>query len=90
MSEANGDGYRIAFGALYRYLPGWPPGCRGKSYRPLALVLAVPSYQEQILVEALDGPDRGLLFVCSPYNFSTRYERIEAAPVPTKAAGNGV
>jgi len=31
-------------------------------------VIDVPSYQEKVLVEALTGPDAGVMFTCSPAN----------------------
>lgn len=65
----------IVEGAVYIYTKNWPDGCQGKRYRVLRInVMAVPEYQKKILVEALEGPDRGLWFVCSPHNFTTRYE----------------
>lgn len=80
------DDFRIVFGAEYRYLGPSPAGCRGQRYRPVRLALAVPAYQEQVLVEGLTGPDAGHWFCCSPANFATRYEPVPAAPVPDKPA----
>lgn len=65
--------FRIVVGAEYIYASGFPLGVRGHRYKVLGLVVDVPSYQEKVLVEALTGPDKGLQFVCSPSNFSTRY-----------------
>lgn len=70
--------FRIVVGAEYTY-HGLPLNCQGHRYQVLALVLDVPSYQQKVLVQALSGPDEGLLFVCSPANFSTRYRPAEAA-----------
>ena len=66
----------IAEGGVYRYTKDWPPGCLGMRYRVLSIkVMDVPVYQERVLVECLEGPDKGRLFVCSPWNFWTRYEK---------------
>jgi hypothetical protein len=66
---------RIIQEGIYTYVGNIPTNCKGSHYRVVRVdVLAVPSYQEQILVVALDGPDKGLLFVCSPWNFCQRYE----------------
>jgi len=64
---------RIVEGATYLYVADSPPCCKGHRYRVAKFILAVPAYQEQVLVEALSGPDAGLWFACSPWNFSTRY-----------------
>lgn len=90
------EGFRITVGATYLYACSSPAGCQGKRYRVARFVLAVPSYQWQVLVEALEGPDKGLWFTCSEANFASRYrpEVIEAPPaeeivavVPDKPAG---
>lgn len=81
--------FRIVEGAEYLYLAATPAGCRGQRYRVLRVdVLAVPANQYQVLVEALTGPDRGLWFVCSPWNFSMRYTPapVEAPPTPPAEA----
>lgn len=87
--------FTIRTNNLYRYLPEMPKGCQGALYRVHAFVLDVPSYQEKVLVEAVNGVDRGLWFVVTPANFAERYElvpppTIEPAPaeaVPEKVAG---
>ena len=63
----------IEEGAEYIYQSSWPAGCQGSRYRVKKFVKAVPSYQEQVVVEALDGPDKGHWFACSPANFASRY-----------------
>src|ERR1700677_16716 len=67
----------IVEGATYVYTADWPKGCQGKRYKVLFFVLDVPVYAEQVCVEALEGPDAGLRFTCSPQNFATRYELVE-------------
>jgi hypothetical protein len=68
---------RITLG-VYVYLPEWPAGCQGCRYEVLDVdVVDVPTYQEKILVLALEGPDRGLKFTVSPDNFARRYRRLE-------------
>lgn len=71
----------IRVGAEYTYIAEQPKPCQGHRYRVLRVVLAVPAYQEQLLVEALTGPDRGLWFTCSPANFSSRYKEAEPLAV---------
>lgn len=75
------DGFRIREGAEYLYTVLLPRGCLGHRYRVLAFILDVPSLQQKVLVQALTGPDAGLLFSVSPANFATRYE-----PVPEPVA----
>lgn len=65
---------------LYEYASEKPEGCRGHHYRVHRSVLSVPTYQHMVLVEALDGPDTGLWFVCSLANFAPRYRLLEAQP----------
>lgn len=68
----------IQEGAVYTYTADYPVGCKGHRYRVLRVnVLSVPSYTTTVLVEAIDGPDAGLWFVCSPWNFSIRYRRAD-------------
>lgn len=82
MNEQQGP--RIVQGAVYRYTSEIPAGCRGHLYRVVSInVLAVPEYTEKVLCEALTGKDKGLFFVCSPFNFVRRYE----GPVDEGAAG---
>lgn len=79
----------ITEGTEYLYLADRPAGCKGRRYRVVKLVLAVPSYQQQVCVECLEGPDAGLWFVCSPHNFSTRHRPVPADPLPLeKQAGH--
>ena len=66
-------GPRIIVGHIYRYVADWPAGCKGHKYRVCQFFPDVPSYQEKVLVEALTGPDKGLHFVVSLWNFATRY-----------------
>ncbi len=64
----------IQVGVVYRYKSGIPKGCQGFHYRVRSKdVTHVPSYSKLVLVEAVDGPDAGMLFVCSPNNFCRRY-----------------
>jgi len=81
------SGFRIVIDDLYTYTGGIPVGCKGHLYRVEGFPLAVPSYQEQILVRALSGPDKDKLFVCSPANFSTRYEPIPVPKLADRPAG---
>lgn len=64
-------------GALYTYVRGFPVKCIGSTYRLIRRVKDVPSYQLKVLVEAVDGPDKGLWFVCSVANFCSRYDKKE-------------
>ena len=65
----------IIEGALYLYASDRPAGCKGMRYRIVkADVVALPSYQHQVLVEALEGPEKGVWIVCSLHNFTTRYD----------------
>jgi hypothetical protein len=67
----------ITENAEYIYQAGFPANCRGHRYRVVRVdVLLVPAYAKVVLVEALTGPDKGLLFVCSEANFASRYARI--------------
>lgn len=71
-------GTPIREGGVYVYTAGIPAKCKGFQYRVLRCdVLSVPDYTRKVLVEALNGPDKGLLFVCSPANFSTRYTQLK-------------
>ena len=64
----------IIAGRIYIYTALIPKGCKGERYKVLyEKVIAVPEYTKKVLVEAITGPDKGLIFVCSPWNFSTRY-----------------
>lgn len=69
---------------VYVYARGLPVECHGYSYRLHRSVKAIPSYQDMVLVEALDGPDVGLWFVVSVSNFARRYDPIppEENPCP--------
>lgn len=68
--------FRIPEGSEWVYTAPAPAGCSGHRYRVLGFVVHVPTYQQQVLVEALTGPDRGLRFTCTPHNFSTRYQPV--------------
>lgn len=61
-------------GAEYIYQSAFPKGCQGCRYRVLKLVRLVPVTQQLICVEALEGPDKGLWFVCTLMNFAIRYK----------------
>jgi hypothetical protein len=76
--EGNAEriGCPLVEGATYRYTSGFPVGCRGRKYCLHREVVDVPSYQRKVLVEALDGPDRGLWFTCTLQNFALRYEMV--------------
>jgi hypothetical protein len=84
-------------GADYLYTADVPKGCKGHLYRIVHFVQDVPSYQEKLCMEALTGPDRGLRFIVSPWNFALRYEpaehpvtvapRAPDPPLPEKVAG---
>jgi hypothetical protein len=88
--------FRIVEGATYTYVVDLPRGCKGKHYRVLFFVVDVPSYAEKVCVEAIDGPDAGLRFTCSPSNFAMRYEPVAEAPetsaaqepIPERVAGH--
>lgn len=71
--------FTITKGADYIYQANNPPGCKGCRYRVKGFVLYVPVGQELVLAQALEGPHKGLLFVCSQNNFATRY-----LPAPAK------
>jgi hypothetical protein len=85
--------FRITVGTEYLYTAPRPAGCQGHRYRVIQFVMLVPSYQEQVLVLALTGPDEGRHFVCTPANFSSRYRPVPvvqpepAPPMPDKIAG---
>lgn len=76
--------FRIVEGGEYIYCGHHPINCRGHRYRALRFIIAVPAYQQLILVEALTGPDTGLMFACTPNNFSLNY--VEAPPAPKPSA----
>lgn len=61
--------FGILEGRDYRYHGQFPPECQGASYHCHRFILDVPSYQWKLLMEALDGPDAGLWFTCTPANF---------------------
>lgn len=65
---------------IYAYTSILPHGCQGCRYRLHRTVLSVPSMQHMVLVEALEGPDAGLWFVCPSGNFAIRYRLLEATP----------
>lgn len=65
---------RIIVGRVYRYIDNRPKGCKGGLYRVVQFIQDVPSYQEKILVKCIQGQDEGIRFVCTPTNFSQRYE----------------
>lgn len=67
---------QIEMPCKYEYVCDSPKGCRGRHYMAWITVLDVPSYQTKILMEALNGPDRGLWFTVTPANFITRYAKI--------------
>ena len=69
---------RIVEGSEYRYTAISPQTCTGCRYRIVHLAMAVPSYQEVVVFEALDGPDTGNWFTCSLMNFAMRYEEIDS------------
>ncbi len=68
------SGVTIVAGAEYLYTSPYPSGCEGKRYQLHRFIIDVPSNQQKVLVEALDGPDKGLWFTCSPANFAVRYK----------------
>ena len=72
---------------LYVYARGIPTECKGFTYRLHRAVKDVPSYQTNVLVEAIDGPDAGLWFTVSVNNFQRRYEPLnepEAVAAPAE------
>lgn len=71
----------IVPGMLYRYTAAYPPGCCGGLYRVVSTVTDVPSYQEKVLLHCIEGKDRGLWFICSPWNFAFRYEMVDLPTV---------
>lgn len=77
----------IVIGKTYRYTQGFPINCHGHLYVPLRMIKDVPTYQQKVLVEALTGPDKGELFVCSVNNFKIRYEEVPEEPIEEKVAG---
>ncbi len=87
---------RIIQGAKYTYTAAMPAACTGHLYQVVGFILAVPAYQEQVLVRCLSGPDVGRWFACSPWNFTTRYQPeaevlpapvVTAAPLPERVFG---
>lgn len=69
--------FGIELDRIYIYTCELPKGCKGMHYKAHRLVLDVPSYQWKILMEALDGIDRGLWFTCTPANFILRYALLQ-------------
>lgn len=67
----------IREGEEYIYAGEEPKGCKGHRYRVVRFVLDVPTYQRKVLVECLSGADKGVWFVVSPANFSSRYEAVD-------------
>lgn len=63
----------IQEGMDYIYIGGLPKGRKGCLYRVLFLVIDEPSKQEKVCCLALNGPDKGTRFTCSPANFAKRY-----------------
>jgi len=70
------NGLEVKKVAIYEFVHEYPRGCKGGRYKVHRFVLAVPSYQANVLVECLLGKDRGLWFVCSLNNFSIRYQPV--------------
>jgi kynureninase len=68
------EGVVIRVGSIYRYICGIPVGCMGGLYRVERFIEHVPSYQEQVLVQCVEGIDKGWWGCCTPANFATRYE----------------
>lgn len=73
-------GPAIVPGRTYRYMLDRPPGCKGGIYRVERFILDVPSYQMKVLVQCVEGNDKGLWFSCTPWNFAQRYEEVEDRP----------
>ena len=67
---------------VYEYLSACPAGCKGRRYRLHRPIISVPSYQQQVLVEALDGPDAGGWYCMSLANFAIRYRLVETEATP--------
>ena len=74
----------IIKGNTYIYKGSAPKYAIGHRYQVVDFVLDVPTYQRKVLVKALTGPDKGLLFTCTLSNFLVRYtpddEPQQAAP----------
>jgi len=49
------------------------PDCVGQTYAVRAVATAVPEYQEKVVVEGVDGPDRGRWFVMSVNRFERMF-----------------
>jgi hypothetical protein len=78
-------GFRISKGKTYEYTGSHPVNCKGCLYRVVGFGPQVPSYQEQVFVIALNGPDAGLMFCTTPQNFSIRYKLVEEEPAAVPA-----
>ena len=66
--------YTIQEGMEYVYTGEFPENCKGHIYKVRKVnVPMVPTYNKLISVECLCGPDKGLEFVVTPWNFSLRY-----------------
>ena len=64
----------IREGANYCYVSDSPEKCRNHVYRVLLPNMPfVPVRIQLVLVECLCGPDEGLIFCCTPWNFALRY-----------------
>lgn len=77
----------IVVGMDYVYTADIPKDCKGYLYHAHRFIQDVPSYQRKVLVECLNGPDQGLWFCCSEWNFSTRYRlanTVESEQVPQR------
>lgn len=69
----------------YIYTNGIPEGCFGHRYRVHRMVLDVPSRQQKVLVQAIDGDDAGLWFTCTVGNFEIRYRPANEGDPPPPA-----
>lgn len=59
----------------YIYVGIKPEGCTGHTYRAHRIVLNIPTYQQQILMEGLTGQETGQWFTCTVQTLRTYFTK---------------
>ena len=69
--------YIIREGERYIYTGSDPPNCTGHIYKVLKPeILLILVRQSLVLMECLCGPDKGMVFCITAWNFSLRYTQL--------------
>jgi hypothetical protein len=84
-----GASFRIVEGLEYEYTADKPEECNGHRYRVVCLAKTAPQYQKVVVTVGLTGPDEGLHYVCTYFNFASRFKLIPGQDVQPLQGGNG-